>query len=259
MSSDKAQLTFEENYSGSKDSHVLKKLLPEYVSLYRIELNSGEYDILRLASNTNARYIAENSSNLKNFDEYARQYADSFILEEDKNEFLDWHLCKNMKKRLGKDNKITYHYHSVSKEGNDSYYEAYAVKEVIRGDRFVIFLGYRNIDSILYKERAIQEKLRKALEETKLQNEIISAIAKTYQYISRIDIAEDWFEEITNRDKENLNFANSGVMSEGNERVCKEQIAEEYQEAFFRFTDLSTLPERMKHEQTIDMEYRMKD
>lgn len=259
MSSDKAQLTFEENYSSSKESHVLKKLLPEYVSLYRIELNSGEYDILRLASNTNARYIAENSSNFKSFDEYARQYADSFILEEDKNEFLDWHLCKNMKKRLGKDNKITYHYHSVSKEGNDSYYEAYAVKEVITGDRFVIFLGYRNIDSILYKERAIQEKLRKALEETKLQNEIISAIAKTYQYISRIDIAEDWFEEITNRDKVNLKFANYGVMSEGNKKVCKDQIAEEYQEAFFRFTDLSTLPERMKNEQTIDMEYRMKD
>ena len=99
MSSDKVQLTFEENYSSSKESHVLKKLLPEYVSLYRIELNSGEYDILRLASNTNARYIAENSSNFKCFDEYARQYADSFILEEDKNEFLDWHLCKNMKKR----------------------------------------------------------------------------------------------------------------------------------------------------------------
>lgn len=259
MSSDKAQLTFEENHSRSKESHVLKKLLPEYVSLYRIELNSGEYDILRLASNTNARYIAEKSSDLKSFDEYTRQYADSFILEEDKNEFLDWHLCKNMKKQLGKADKITYHYHSVSKEGKDSYYEAYAVKEVVTEERFVILLGYRNIDSILYKERAIQEKLRKALEETRLQNEIISAIAKTYQYISRIDIEEDWFEEITNRDKENLKFVNSGVMSEENKKVCENQIAEEYQEAFFKFTDLSTLPERMKNEQTIVMEYRMKD
>ena len=259
MSSDKEQSAFEENHSLSKETHVLKKLLPEYVSLYRIELNSGRYDILRLASNTNARHIAEISPNYDSFDEYTKLYADSFIPEEDKEEFLDWHLCKNMKKQLGKAEKITYHYRSVSKEGKDSYYEAYAVKEAVTDDRFVILLGYRNIDSILYKERAIQEKLKKALEETRLQNEIISAIAKTYQYISRIDIEEDWFEEITNRDKENLKFANSGVMSEGNKMVCRNQIAEEYQEAFFRFTDLSTLPERMKNEQTIVMEYRMKD
>ena len=33
--------------------------------------------------------------------------------------------------------------------------------------------------------------------------------------------------------------------------------AEEYQEAFLKFTDLSTLPERMKKEETIAMEYRM--
>ena len=257
MPSETEKNTLEENETLARDAYF--KLLPEYVSLYRIELNSGKYEILRLASNTNARYIAEKRSQFKTYDEYVRQYADSFILEEDKDEFVSWHLCRHMKKQLCKAEKITYHYHSVSKEGHDSYYEAYAVKEMVTDDRFIILLGYRNIDSILYKERAIQEKLRKALEETKLQNEIISAIAKTYQYISRIDIAEDWFEEITNRDKENLNFANSGVVSAGNAEVCRKVIAPEYQEAFFRFTDLSTLPERMKNEQTIVMEYRMKD
>lgn len=242
-----------------KEEYALNKLLPEYVSLYHIDLNSGKYEILRIASNTNARLIAEQVQSIPAFDEYAQQYAKAFILKEDREEFLDWHLCKNMKKRLLENEKITYHYHSVSKEGKDSYYEAYAVKENVDKSKFYIFLGYRNIDSILYKEKAIQEKLQRALDETRLSNEIISSIAKTYQYISRIDIEADWFEEISNRDRVHMKFLKGGCVSQGNKKICKDVVAEEYQEAFLKFTDLSTLPERMKKEETIAMEYRMKD
>lgn len=242
-----------------KEEYALNKLLPEYVSLYHIDLNSGKYEILRIASNTNARLIAEQVQSIPAFDEYAQQYAEAFILKEDREEFLDWHLCKNMKKRLLENEKITYHYHSVSKEGKDSYYEAYAVKENVDKSKFYIFLGYRNIDSILYKEKAIQEKLQRALDETRLSNEIISSIAKTYQYISRIDIEADWFEEISNRDRIHMKFLKGGCVSQGNKKICKDVVAEEYQEAFLKFADLSTLPERMKKEETIAMEYRMKD
>ena len=125
--------------------------------------------------------------------------------------------------------------------------------------KFYIFLGYRNIDSILYKEKAIQEKLQRALDETRLSNEIISSIAKTYQYISRIDIEADWFEEISKRDRIHMKFLKGGCVSQGNKKICKDVVAEEYQEAFLKFADLSTLPERMKKEETIAMEYRMKD
>ena len=239
---------------------ILEKLLPEYVSLYHIELNSGKYEILRLDGNTNARQLVErNSYPLANFDEYTERYANVFILEEDRKEFCEWHRCKTMKKRLEEADKITYHYHSVSKEGKHSYYEAYAVRGQVDEEDFHIFLGYRNIDSILYKEKAVQEKLKRALDEARLSNEIISSIAKTYQYISRIDIEADWFEEISNKDKENLKFINEGILSVNNKKVCAQLVADEYQEAFFKFTDISTLPERMKEEETIVLEYRMKD
>ena len=244
----------------NEEGYVLNKLSPEYVSIYRIELNSGRYEILRLAANTNARKIVgDNFHKFATFDEYSQHYAECFILEEDKAEFLDWLSCKNMQKRLLCEDKITYHYHSVSKDGTHSFYEAYAVKGQVDGSGFNIFLAFRNIDSILYKEKAIQEQLKNALDEARLGNEIISAIAKTYQYISRIDIQADYYEEITNRSRANENYKKSGNLSVNNARVCKNLIAEEYQEAFLKFTDLSTLPERMKDEETIVMEYRMKD
>ena len=97
------------------------------------------------------------------------------------------------------------------------------------------------------------------MEKVKLSNEIISSIARTYQYISRIDIQADYFEEINNRDTEHLKFTKSGKLSESNEKVCRQYVAEEYQEAFFKFVDLNTLPERMKNEETLVLEYRMKD
>ena len=243
-----------------KEQYVLSRLLPEYVSLYRIDLNSGKYEILRLDANTNARQLAEKDPHpAENFDEYVRRYADNFILDEEKEEFIDWHLCANMKRRLLHEEKFTYHYHSVSKEGKDSYYEAYVVKGKTDDETFNAFLGYRNIDNILYKEKEIQEKLRKALDEARLGNEIISSIARTYQYISRIDIQADYFEEISNRDVEHLKYIHSGILSESNRKVCSELVAEEYQDAFYRFTDISTLPERMKDEESVVMEYRMKD
>ena len=253
------QLNTQQDMS-SEDMYVLKKLFTEYVSLYRLKLNSGKYEILRLIANTNAKQIVgEEYRIFADYDEFTRRYAETFIPETEQEEFLDWHKCENLKKRLLEKERLTYYYHSVSKDGKDSYYEAYAVKGKTDGKNFYIFLGYRNVDGILYKEKAIQKQLQRALDEAKLSDEIIEAIAKSYQYISRIDISKNWFEEISNKDKEQLNFINSGVLSVNNKKVYRQYIAEEYQEAFFKFTDISTLPERMKDEESVVMEYRMKD
>lgn len=253
------QLNTQQDMS-SEDMYVLKKLFTEYVSLYRLELNSGKYEILRLIENTNAKQIVgEEYRIFADYDEFTRRYAETFIPETEQEEFLDWHKCENLKKRIQEKGSLTYYYHSVSKDGKDSYYEAYAVKGKADGENFYIFLGYRNVDGILYKEKAIQEQLQKALDEAKLSNEIIEAIARSYQYISRIDISKDWFEEITNRAAESMNYKKSGEVSSGNRNVCKKFVAEEYQEAFLKFTDITTLPVRMKNEETIVMEYQMKD
>lgn len=253
------QLNIQQDMS-SEDMYVLKKLFTEYVSLYRLELNSGKYEILRLVENTNAKQlVGEEHTIFADYDEFTRRYADAFVPETEQEEFLDWHKCENLKKRLQEKESLTYYYHSVSKDGKDSYYEAYAVKGKADGKNFYIFLGYRNVDVILYKEKAIQEQLQKALDEAKLSNEIIEAIAKSYQYISRIDISKNWFEEISNRAVENMNYKKSGEVTSGNRNACKKYVAEEYQEAFLKFADITTLPVRMKNEETIVMEYQMKD
>ena len=116
---------------------VLKKLMPEYVSVYHIELNSGKYEILRVSKTTNARQLIGDEMHMyADFNEFTRNYCTSFILEEDKKEFLEWHFCKNLKKELLREDKATYHYRSVSKSGQYTYYEAYAVKEKVDENSF---------------------------------------------------------------------------------------------------------------------------
>lgn len=242
------------------EKSIWEKLAQEYVSLYKIELNTGKYEIIRLVSDTNARKIVgDNMHVFENFELFAKEYANTFIPEEDRQEFINWFTCKNMKSRLSRNDKITYHYHSVSGDGEQSYYEGYAIKGYVDDEKFDIFLGFRNIDSIVYKEKAVQEKLQNALNEARLSNEIISAIAKTYQYISRIDIQADYFEEISNRDDTNIRLKNSGRVSTSNREACRDTIAPEYQEAFLKFVDLTTLPDRMKDDETIAFEYQMKN
>ena len=59
-------------------------------------------------------------------------------------------------------------------------------------------MGFRHIDDIMEKETTIQNQLKQALDEARLSNEIISAIAKSYCSIYRIDVQKDFFEEISN-------------------------------------------------------------
>ena len=53
-------------------------------------------------------------------------------------------------------------------------------------------MGFRHIDDIMEKETTIQNQLKQALDETRLSNEIISAIAKSYCSIYRIDVQKDF-------------------------------------------------------------------
>lgn len=154
------QLNIQQDMS-SEDMYVLKKLFTEYVSLYRLELNSGKYEILRLIENTNAKQIVgEEYRIFADYDEFTRLYAETFIPETEQEEFLDWHKCENMKKRLQEKERLTYYYHSVSKDGKDSYYEAYAVKGKTDGKNFTYFWGIGTWTVFCIKKKQFRNNYR---------------------------------------------------------------------------------------------------
>lgn len=243
-----------------EEKYVLEKLCEDFTAVYHIELNSGRFDTLKLGENTNAiKLLGSDRNKFKNFDEYTMQYSREYIADEDREEFNDWFTCKNLKKRLWDTNRITYHYKSIPNGNSQKFFEAQAVKVHVDENRFMVLMSFRYVDNILNKEKEIQEKLQQALDEARLNSEIISAIAKPYQYISRVDLEADLFEEISNRDEIHRPTGVAGGASENAVRKCRKTVAEEYQERVLEFLDLSTLSERLKDEDMIEMEYRMKD
>ena len=177
--------------SEDRQNYVINKLSADYVSLYHIELNSGKYEILRLNQNTNAKELVSEGDHLRvydTFDEFCRVYTDAFISDQDRTEFLNRLLCENMKDVLMHNDKFTFHYQSISRQGKRTYYE-----------------------------------------------------------------------EISNNSNDETRYPKSGNMYELNKKMCENYVAKEYQEAYLKFSDISTLAKRMKQEETIAMEYKMTD
>ena len=107
------------------------------------------------------------------------------------------------------------------------------------------------------KETTIQNQLKQALDETRLSNEIISAIAKSYCSIYRIDVQKDFFEEVSNDSEIHKLTGNRGCASEKLYQLCDTMVAPEYRPLIRPFLDVSTLSARLKTEECISTEYRM--
>ena len=91
---------------------------------------------------------------------------------------------------------------------------SYTHLDVYKRQHFFALVGFRHIDDIMEKETTIQNQLKQALDETRLSNEIISAIAKSYCSIYRIDVQKDFFEEVSNDSEIHKLTGNRGSASE---------------------------------------------
>ena len=243
-----------------KEKYVLDKLCTDFTAVYYIDLLSGEFEVLKLGDNTNAsRILNGDMHKFKHFNDFTENYANKYLSEEERGDFRKWLDCNNMRNELADKDRATYHYMSIPNSNNERFFEVQAVKVNVEDEHFNIFLSFRYIDAILNKEKKIQEELKSALDEAKLNNEIISSSAKTYYSIYRIDLQADHFEEISNHENAHRLTGNEGVASEKLKDLCDNLVSEEYQEEVLKFMDLSTLADRLKEDDTIATEYLVKD
>lgn len=172
---------------------------------------------------------------------------------------MDWVSCAYLKEELNKRDKISFNYESIPNNLGQKYFAIQAAKVYEDENDFYILLGFRFVDDILVKEKAIQEQLEDALDKTKKQNEIISAIAKTFNAIYRVDIINDKIEEIASDDISRHLKKDVASASEQFNYVCDNLVAPEYRELVRPFMDISTLEERLKDEEFVTTEYKMND
>ena len=254
MRNRKLKSTLEEQMA---ERRLLDKICSDFTAVYYVELNTGFFEILHINDGTNAKKM--NLKQCDNFNYAADQYAVQYLYEKERQKFKDWISTGHLKEQLSRKERITYHYRSKPNPNQHEFFEAQAVKIYQDEKQFFALVGFRHIDDIMEKETTIQNQLKQALDETRLSNEIISAIAKSYCSIYRIDVQKDFFEEVSNDSEIHKLTGNRGCASEKLYQLCDTMVAPKYRPLIRPFLDVSTLSARLKTEECISTEYRMCD
>ena len=225
-----------------EERRILDKMCMDFTAAYYVELNSGTFEVLHLNAGTNTKKL--DLKQYEKFKEFVDQYAEHYLYEKDRQEFQNWFSVEYLQEQLSSKERITYHYRSIPNPELHEFFEAQAVKIYRDEEHFYILVGFRHIDEIMEKETAIQNQLKQALDEVRLNNEIISAIGKNYCSIYRIDVQNDYFDEISNEDETHRLTGNKGCASEKLYKICDTLVAPEYRPLIRPFLNISTLSER---------------
>lgn len=241
----------------ANEKKVLDQLCTDYTAVYNVDVDTGAFEVLHIAQDTNASRLMDR--NFTNFDEFSDVYFDTYFYPEAREAFRAWLRVANLRKLLAEQPRVTNHYESVPTPSGHRFFEAQVVRTYDAQGQMYALVGFRCIDDIMERETAIQKKLKTALDEAQLRYEIISAIAKAYLTIVRIDLAQDAVEQIADQGCAQDHVKGVKSASVALRMVCDEMVAPEYRTAVKNFMDLSTIPERMAHEDVLDTEYKMMD
>lgn len=245
----------ERNDRLEEEKQILESLSSDFTAIYYLEVNSGKFEPVHIQNETNASELIKSCSGYKDFYEYAYQYAMRYIPKDEQPEFLWWFSRDNLKSLLKTQVSLTQNYRCYPNAQNHQYFETKVVKVSEDEESCHVLLGFRYIDDIIKKEKATQKRLQNALEEIKRSNETISAIAKSYSSIYKVDFETDTYERITGSDV----IPRTGCASEKMFDVCEQDVAPEYRNIIHQFANIETLTSRLEKEKDVLAEYRMAD
>lgn len=239
------------------EKKVLDQLCTDYTAVYQVNVDTGTFNVLHIASGSNASRLMDRD--YTDFDAFTDRYVETYLYPKAREALRSWLRVANIWKMLSEQPRVTGHYESMPTPTGQRYFEAQIVRTQDAQGQMYALIGFRCIDAIMERERAVQQELKTALDEAQLRYEIISAISKAYTTIVRIDLVQDRVEKISDRGHAQDIAQTEKTASAGLRKVCDVQVAPEYREAVKAFMDLSSLPERMAHDDILDTEYKMVD
>lgn len=239
------------------EKKVLDQLCTDYTAVYQVNVDTGAFSILHLASGSNASRLM--GQDYASYDEFTDHYVEAYLYPEAREALRSWLRVANIRKMLSEQPRVTGHYESMPTPTGQRFFEAQIVRTYDAQGQMYALIGFRCIDPIMERETAIQKELKEALDASQLRYEIISAIAKAYTTIVRIDLVQDRLKKISISGYAEAIAQSEKTASAALRKACDQTVAPAYREAVKKFMDLSTLAERMQDEEILDTEYQMVD
>lgn len=251
------QKSLEQNLQAVKlEQQILKVLCKDSTSVYRVDLMNDRAEIVKIEEHSNsAGDLLPHGQELFSYAEAVEHYYHKCVLKESALDFLQFLDAENLRTK----DRVSRRYQSVPNAIGNIYFEVRANRVQQTETSFQILLDFRSVDEIVREEREHQHALETALTESRMSYEVISAISKIYYMIYRIDLRTGHYEEIASERQMHRLTGHSGKASIHMSAASKQSIVPEYLPYVEPFFDLSTLAERLRHDDSVMLKYPVKD
>lgn len=151
--------------AGLDYNDILKALCADYISIYKIDFNTGKYEIYQ-TGNLHNKEIAEMTESLNDYKALVRWYASEYVIQEDMEYFCDATSEETIMKHLLEKRDYVIRYRARGLKQDFCYFDIqYADISHNPGEKNVI-MAIRNVDAVVRKEEEMRRNTARAHEDT---------------------------------------------------------------------------------------------
>lgn len=144
---------------------ILKALCADYISIYKIDFNTGKYEIYQ-TGNLHNKEIAEKTRSLNDYKALVRWYASEYVIQEDMDYFCNATSEETIMKHLLEKRDYVIRYRAKGLKQDFCYFDIqYADVSHNPGEKNVI-MAIRNVDAVVRKEEEMRRNTARAHEDT---------------------------------------------------------------------------------------------
>lgn len=149
---------------------VLTCLGNDYTAVFLLDCFTGAFDIVINKVTNHSAKVQKRPS----WDEYVRNYADNYVLEDSRTEMKRVLGVYNLQRHFMRYKDLYFRFHTPPNIIGQSYFEVHVVPQNVGDIRYLV-LGFRCVDRIVAKERTYQKQLDEAYRQVRKQLDIVSA------------------------------------------------------------------------------------
>lgn len=151
--------------AGLDYNDILKALCADYISIYKIDFNTGKYEIYQ-TGNLHNKEIAEMTESLNDYKALVRWYASEYVIQEDMDYFCNATSEETIMKHLQEKRDYVIRYRAKGLKQDFCYFDIqYADVSHNPGEKNVI-MAIRNVDAVVRKEEEMRRNTARAHEDT---------------------------------------------------------------------------------------------
>ena len=240
-----------------KRDAILDALCIEYTTVLLCDLKKDTYEVFKNSPSSHMtgalRAIPKDEQGV--YSTLFQYFDREIFISESADGFWKMLNPKTLMESLSHQDTYALRFHTIKNPAGMEYFALKAVRLHIDEEHFHVIIGMQPVDELVKKDKENQIRLENALVQANLNNEIISAIAKLYWMIYRIDLETGIYEEISSGEEIHRLTGKQGQAVEAFQRLLNDIVSDEHKEKMTEFVDVTTLAERMQDKETIAREF----